>query len=361
LDLDNLNFQLASAIATGADAYHIKGQIDSKNAQITSQQNIVDGDYEALFLIANDLVFNVKFSYDAFSQDLGTFLSDATTYTNGWESTYNGISSYPVFNTSAFQTLRSSAVNLLFLNMTTLIQNLKAYMDAGLSSYPPSVGEMANIVSSINAIIIDAEAIIVDLVLIYYPGESIENGLRTYINKLSTYLTVFSFSSVFTNAEYLQLVNYIFENNYTNSNIILTDSMTPAQVLVQEQSLHDQSVSVLAKISQPRYEFSGDLANFIALKSYQNWSNVLSLGQAITIQKSDGTIIPSVLVEMIINYDDPRDFKVTFSNRLRLNSQGIIYADMFGASTNSGLQTESPSNSSSIVGGFAVTDSGISV
>ena len=159
---------------------------------------------------------------------------------------------------------------------------------------------------------------------------STQSQITTINSQLLAIVTELSFASNFTTLQLLELNSFMYENTYQNQNLITTDSMTPVDIQAAAQGLYDQAVQVLTRVSQPRYEFSGDVSNFIALKEFQAFTNQLELGCVVTLEKSNGTLILPVLLEMVISFDDPSTFTMTFSNRLRLDNGEFIYSDLQG-------------------------------
>lgn len=147
-----------------------------------------------------------------------------------------------------------------------------------------------------------------------------------------------SFDNNFTSSQLSELNEFIFENTYQNSNIIVTDSMTPVEIQDASQDLYNQSLNVLEKVSQPRYELSFDSVNFIVLQEFSTFTSQMELGSLITCEIKDGSYVETVLLELSFNFDDPTDFKMTFSNRLRLDGEGYKYSDLIGQVVQTGTQ-----------------------
>ena len=140
----------------------------------------------------------------------------------------------------------------------------------------------------------------------------------------------------FTTSEFEELSTYIFQNTYQNENIIKTDIMTPDEILTQSEQLYDQATEVMERISQPRYEFDVDSTNFLFLPEFDEFTDQLELGCIATIELETGVIIETVLLEITYNYDDPGDFSMKFSNRLRLDDGKFIFSDLFGQTVRTG-------------------------
>ena len=82
----------------------------------------------------------------------------------------------------------------------------------------------------------------------------------------------------FTEAEYEELCNYIYEGNYSDEYITVTSSMTYSEKFEQMRTLYDRAVARLERISEPTQEFSLDVENFIFAKEFEQWSSELETG-----------------------------------------------------------------------------------
>jgi hypothetical protein len=147
---------------------------------------------------------------------------------------------------------------------------------------------------------------------------------------LSLINTDLSFDNNFTSSQLEDLSNYIFGATYQNENFIQTDSMTNNEIQAMAQELYDQGVEVLNKISVPRYTFTVDSANFMFLKEYEGFIDQLSLGCTLTVKPNDDVTLYPALLEIELSYDNPEDFTLTFSNRMRLDTAEFIIGDLYG-------------------------------
>jgi len=170
-------------------------------------------------------------------------------------------------------------------------------------------------------------------------NSDIENN-RTEANSVYSDLTNIvsdlSMSSNFSQALLDELQNYTIESSYQNKNIIKTSSMTASEIQTQAQELYDQGKSVLEKLSQPRYEFSIDSANFVFLKEYIKFTDQLSVGSTIRIDLDEDRHFSPVLLEYSFNFYNPTDFSLTFGNRMRLDDAEYEYSDLIKNSINAG-------------------------
>lgn len=141
--------------------------------------------------------------------------------------------------------------------------------------------------------------------------------------------TSLSFATNFTEPQFLELLPYIIENTYQNENLLIFDSYTPNQIQETKLELYNQAVSVLERVSIPRYEFSVKSVNFVNLPQFSHFTTQLEPGAQIVIDTTDYPI-KSVLLEVELSYDIPENFSLTFSNRLRLDNGQFQYSDLVG-------------------------------
>jgi hypothetical protein len=156
---------------------------------------------------------------------------------------------------------------------------------------------------------------------------SIENNLQA-IN------TACSFDVNFNPAQLLELDSFIYENTYQNENIITTDSMTLEEEQDAAQDLYEQGQSVLARVSQPRYEIELESINYPMLPEFSVFTSQTEVGCTVTVELKDGSFIEVALLEISTSFYEPENFTLKFSNRLRMIGSDYVYSDLQGAITN---------------------------
>jgi len=162
-------------------------------------------------------------------------------------------------------------------------------------------------------------------------------SLRTNIIKLRNYIGIIgSYTENFTRNQFLNLQTLMYENTYVNENITINTLMSEKEVQARAQYLYDQSLTVMERVSQPRYEFSGNFVNFLFLPEYAHFIDELELGKTIRIEMGNGEVVSAALLEIQYKYENPQDSSFVLSNRIKLNSSNFKFADMFIASTKGG-------------------------
>lgn len=183
-----------------------------------------------------------------------------------------------------------------------------------------------------------------------------EKQIETTKSQLKSINDLVRFDSYFTEQERLILDPYIIESVYTDENFIVTDQMklnpdsngettiltttglkkikdlTDSDIIIDEQyianQLLEQGRSVLDKISQPSFTFELSSVNFLFMQIFMPFIQQIQLGCLINVEiKEDDWVYP-ILLEMVLDYDNPTSFSMTFGNRFRLNTGEWTFADL---------------------------------
>lgn len=136
-------------------------------------------------------------------------------------------------------------------------------------------------------------------------------------------------TSYFTNEEQAELSHYIYEGNYTDEYIVVTDVMSYEEKFNQMKILYDRAEAQLKKASVPTQEFSVDVENFIFVKDFAHWSEQLETGCLINVELDTDDIASLFLSNITINYDD-HNLTMTFGNRLNKFDPKSLFEDVLG-------------------------------
>lgn len=136
-------------------------------------------------------------------------------------------------------------------------------------------------------------------------------------------------TAYFTEEEYAELCHYIFEGNYSDDYVVITDIMSYEEKFAQMKILYDRATSQLLRASQPTQEFSVDVENFIFIKDFEEWSEQLETGCLINVELDLNDIAALFLSNMTINYDD-HSLSMTFGNRFKRFDPKSLYEDVLG-------------------------------
>lgn len=136
-------------------------------------------------------------------------------------------------------------------------------------------------------------------------------------------------SNYFTEDEYTELSNYIFEGSYSDEYVTITDIMTHEEQFEQMKVLYDRAKARLDRASKPTQEFSIDVENFIFDKEFSQWSEQLETGCLINVELDTNDVASLFLSNITINYDD-RSLKMTFGNRFNKFDVKSLFDDVLG-------------------------------
>lgn len=135
--------------------------------------------------------------------------------------------------------------------------------------------------------------------------------------------------SYFTHDEFTELYNYIYEGDYHDDYVTITDIMSYEDKFAQMKTLFDRASSQLARVSQPTREFTVDVENFIFSKEFERWCSQLETGCLINVEVDDNDIAMLFLCTISINYDD-QSLEMKFGNRFNKFDAKSLFNDVLG-------------------------------
>jgi hypothetical protein len=348
-DVSNENIQIAE----------LELDLASTLVAIEAEQNAINYIEINLRKISTSLAFSESFVYIGFQKIVSATGDALVVLQASWEESCCIKSlTYPKFNSSLLSKSSVETINSFFQQAIGDNAILLGYLDALLTPvtfvHPTDVE-----IALIDARTVSEYSIINTLYLFLQdiiPNTSTTDSLSSIEAKLRAFvettgdniLGIIYFTPNMTEAEYMELSNYIYENTYTNENIKAREGATLQETMenyqTSAQQLYDQSIPAINRVSVPRYEFKGTFSNMLALKEFVPFTNEMDLGKVMTIGKDNDLSIIVILLELAISYDNPSDFGLTFSNSLRLDDSRYIYGDILGAAAQLG------SNQSAITG-----------
>lgn len=134
----------------------------------------------------------------------------------------------------------------------------------------------------------------------------------------------------FTNDEYAELSNFVFEGGYSDEYVVITDIMTYTEKFDQMKILYDRAKDVLTKACEPTQEFDLDVENFIFVKDFEHWSEQLETGCLVNVELEENDVAKLFLSSMTINYDD-HTLSMTFGNRFKKFDTKSLFDNVLGS------------------------------
>lgn len=160
--------------------------------------------------------------------------------------------------------------------------------------------------------------------------EALERTIAIEENEISDIRSDLSFEKNFTAQELAELNTYIFEGNYTDEYVTITESMTYNEQFEQMKILYDRAEAQLVKISEPVQEFSIDMENFIFHKEFEHQTSQLKTGCLINVELEQGDVAKLFLSNMTVNYED-HSLSMTFGNRFNKYDTKSLFEDALGS------------------------------
>lgn len=148
-------------------------------------------------------------------------------------------------------------------------------------------------------------------------------------------------AGIFSRENLLELEYFKFESTHQDDNFIITDAMDIVAQQEMMEQLYEQSKKLIAQVSHPTYDITADAVNFLFIEKLAPFINTIYdpskpetlkqlLGVKFNLEVEEDEWIEPVLLKFHINFDDPTDFSLEFSNRYRLNDSLWTYADLMG-------------------------------
>lgn len=168
----------------------------------------------------------------------------------------------------------------------------------------------------------------------YDAANSSLDVVNTEINILNTQISAIReslvFENYFTDSEYEELCNYIFEGSYIDDYVVITDVMSYTEKFAQMEILFDRADTTLKKASSPTQEFNIDSENFIFVKEFEQWGEELETGCLINVELDDDDVALLFLSNITVNYDD-HTLRMTFGNRFTKFDTKSLFDDVLGS------------------------------
>lgn len=186
--------------------------------------------------------------------------------------------------------------------------------------------EVSDTVSEIDGLITDAQT---ELASVEAELDTVSVETERLFADIKAIHDEVSITDYFSEAEYAELSNYIFEGNYTDEYITITSSMTYSERFGQMKTLYDRAVGRLSRVSEPTQEFSIDVENFLFVKEFEQLSEQLEAGCLINVELGSDNIAMLFLSNITVNYDD-KSLSMTFGNRFNRFDPKAMFNNVLG-------------------------------
>ena len=140
----------------------------------------------------------------------------------------------------------------------------------------------------------------------------------------------------FTEQELVRLSPFIREDEFSDSNFLLTSYESEEEEMKVKQELLKAGEEELKKICQPKLSFNATMANILAIPEFAPIRNQFKLGNFVKVGIREGYVKRARLLEVNINFDDPSDFSVTFGDLISTRSEIDKHAELLQQAVTAG-------------------------
>jgi hypothetical protein len=173
----------------------------------------------------------------------------------------------------------------------------------------------------------------------YANSEGVYQMIRDYIRDKTEMNTYFS------EDQWIRLSPFIKEDEYNDSNFLLTGYESEEERISICEELMDAAKKELKSLCKPSLEFSMTMANILALPEFEPLVEYFQLGNFIKVEIREGYVKRTRLLEVNLNFDDLSDFSCTFGNLVTTKSEIDKHAELLSQAVTAGKQVAKSSNS----------------
>lgn len=148
-------------------------------------------------------------------------------------------------------------------------------------------------------------------------------------------------NTYFTEGELVRLSPFIREDEFSDSNFLLTGYESEEENMNIKQELLKAGQEELKKICQPKLSFDATMANILSIPEFAPIKKQFKLGNFIRIDIGYGYIKRARLLEVKVNFDNASDFSCTFGDLISTKSQIDKHADLLKQAVSAGQSVAS--------------------
>lgn len=195
-----------------------------------------------------------------------------------------------------------------------------------------------------------------------YSISSLENKITEIENLRENIVKTYGYEYYFTSDERTELEPFIREGEYQDSTFAITDNMniadysdgetyvettngakkikdlTDSDVIIDAnyvaKQLLDAGYKKVETASVPSFSFSLDSVNFFFIEEFKKFAGQMTFGAMINVELEDGEWVYPYLQEIVLDYENPDSFSITFGNRFRLSNAEWTWEELHNSTTN---------------------------
>lgn len=195
-----------------------------------------------------------------------------------------------------------------------------------------------------------------------YAIDAISSKIEEIEKSREEIVKTYGYEYYFTSEERTALEPFIREGEYQDSTFIITDSMNipdysdgdtyveTTNGIKQIKDLTDKDTIIDANyiarqllesgykkmetVSVPSFSFSIDAVNFFFLEKFKKFSGQMQFGAVINVELEEGEWVYPYFQEVVIDYENPDSFSLTFGNRFRMSNAEWTWDELHNSTTN---------------------------
>ena len=146
------------------------------------------------------------------------------------------------------------------------------------------------------------------------------------------------FENFFDEDQWVRLSPFIREDEFSDSNFLLTGYESEEERLEICQELFESANKELNTLCQPSLEFSMEMANILALPEFKSLIDQFQLGNFVRVHIRDGYVKRARLLEVHLDFNDLSDFSCDFGNLVTTKSEIDKHAELLSQAVSAGKQ-----------------------
>lgn len=154
--------------------------------------------------------------------------------------------------------------------------------------------------------------------------QELENRKKDLKLKMEEIISMIDIQKNFTKEQWLFLSKFVREETLSDSNYVITDSMTAEEELEMKQAFLDFGRKELSRISQPQFSFTMDMANIFDFPEFRNQLDKFDLFNYITVLIRDDYYMKVKILSFDIDFEDRKNFSVTFGSIYKYKNKDIF-------------------------------------
>lgn len=225
-----------------------------------------------------------------------------------------------------------------FINLVSVIDNYFSNDSLTITGYSSKFGIVKFTISS------DVEneyAVYVSNGTPYIAYSRSQGVCLAQMNRLSE---LSSIDGYFTEGELIRLSPFMREDEYNDSNFILTGYESEEEQMSIKKALLEEAKKELKKISQPKLSFSVTMANIMAIPEFAPLKEQFRLGNFVRVKIRDGYVKRARLLEVHIDFEDFSDFSCQFGDLVTTKDEVSKTADLLQQAVQAGKTVASSSS-----------------